>query len=148
MAGERLAGPISADILRVIDGDTLDARVTIWLGQTLRVRIRLAGVDAPEMTRTCAHERRLAERARKLVAAAAARGGVQLFDIRRGKYAGRVVARAVGADGDDIGQLLLRHGLAKPYGKRARCRSCTRAERCSNWKRMGQRKRTFRHARY
>src|SRR6185312_332928 len=38
-----------ADVLRVIDGDTFEARVHVWPGLDITTKVRLRGVDAPEM---------------------------------------------------------------------------------------------------
>ena len=46
-AGQTLAGPYTATVERVIDGDTLAVRVSMWIGQELRVLVRIRGVDAP-----------------------------------------------------------------------------------------------------
>ncbi len=63
-AQNRLAGPVPAQVLSVIDGDTIEVRAVIWLGQVLSTRVRLAGIDAPELRGKCARERALAVRAR------------------------------------------------------------------------------------
>ena len=39
----RLPGPFPAEVLGVIDGDTFEARVTIWLGHEVTTRVRLLG---------------------------------------------------------------------------------------------------------
>ena len=70
VAGEALPGPISAEVVEVIDGDTLAVRARIWLGQELTVRARIAGIDAPELRGRCAAERDLAVRARAFLIAA------------------------------------------------------------------------------
>ena len=44
-----IEGPVPAIVTRVIDGDTIEVRVQIWLEQEILVRIRLAGIDAPEL---------------------------------------------------------------------------------------------------
>ena len=64
LAAEALAGPIAATVERVIDGDTIDVRARIWLGQTVAVRVRIDGVDAPELEARCAEERSMAVAAR------------------------------------------------------------------------------------
>lgn len=38
------------ETLRVLDGDTLDARLDLGFGLTATLRIRLRGVDTPELT--------------------------------------------------------------------------------------------------
>ena len=112
-------GPVPAKVLRVIDGDTLMVRARIWIGQEIEIKVRLAGVDAPELRGKCERERILARRARDLVAASIADGEVRLHAIQYGKFAGRVLARVETSAGDDLGTALLDAGLGRPYrGKR------------------------------
>src|SRR5688500_17296733 len=42
----RLAYP--AEVLRVLDGDTFEARVQLWPGLAITTRVRLRGIDTPE----------------------------------------------------------------------------------------------------
>ncbi len=110
-----LAGPVPATVTAIADGDTIDVVARIWLGQTVATRVRFAGIDAPELRGGCQRERDLAEAARSFVASRLAAPRVELRDIRFGKYAGRVVARVVTADGEDLSAALLAAGLARPY---------------------------------
>jgi endonuclease YncB( thermonuclease family) len=131
-AAESLPGPVGARVLRVLDGDTIEVRAHIWLGQEVATRVRLAGVDAPELEGACRSERALAMRARAYLAArlATADGGladVSLSDIRAGKYGGRVLARVRTAGGEDLSQALLAAGLARAYAGKARRPWCTGA---------------------
>ena len=124
-ARERLAGPVPATVTAVVDGDTLEVRARIWLGQELATRVRLAGIDTPELRASCPQERALALRATDFLERRLGGGpvstGVRLHDIENGKYAGRVVARVETADGEDLADLLLGAGLAQRYdgGRRA-----------------------------
>jgi endonuclease YncB( thermonuclease family) len=131
-AGERLAGPVPARVIAVIDGDTLEVRAHIWLGQELRTRVRLAGIDAPELEGKCAQERSLAAQARAYLRARLEPGEgwgarVWLRNIRYGKYAGRVLARVETAGGEDLSRGLMAAGLARPYAGRARAAWCEEA---------------------
>ncbi len=129
-AQDRLAGPVPAEVLSVIDGDTLEVRAVIWLGQVVSTRVRLAGIDAPELRGKCAREQALAERARAYLLArleGGDRARVRLRDIRYGKYAGRVLARVETAGGEDLGRGLMAAGLARPYAGRARTSWCEEA---------------------
>lgn len=128
-AREILAGPIRADVVRVHDGDTLVVRARIWLGQVVSTKVRLAGIDAPELRGRCARERRMARAARSFVVRKLAAGNVTLRDIRFGKYAGRVLARVITAEGEDLGQALVAAGLARPYRGGRRGGWCQSAER-------------------
>lgn len=71
-----------ARVLAVIDGDTLAVRARIWIGQTIETRVRLAGVDTPELRGDCDGERELAVAARNFVMARVAGGDVVLWDVR------------------------------------------------------------------
>ena len=138
-AGERLAGPLPAWVVSVIDGDTLEVRVHIWLGQDLNTRVRLAGIDAPELHGKCDREKNLARRARDYllarlvpVEAEAGAGEVRLREVRYGKFAGRVLARVETLDGTDLGQGLIAAGLARPYDGRGRASWCAQAGTASS----------------
>ena len=61
-----MPGPIPAEILDVLDGDTIAVRATIWLGQAVETHVRLSGIDAPELRAHCAEEKEKAEAARDL----------------------------------------------------------------------------------
>lgn len=120
-ASERIPGPVIASVVKVIDGDTVVVRARIWLGQDVETRVRLQGVDAPELAGACERERLLALRARDFVRLKIGGAKVVMRDIRYGKYAGRVVARILTADGEDISAALIEAGLGRPYhgGRRA-----------------------------
>ena len=53
-----------ADVLRVIDGDTFEARVRVWPGLDVDTKVRLRGIDAPELHARCGDEKVKAEAAR------------------------------------------------------------------------------------
>ena len=114
-------GPMRAAVERVVDGDTVRVRVAIWLDQEIRVAVRLADVDAPELFRpACPGEKARAQSAKAFVESFLAGREVTLHDIRRGKYAGRVAAR-IEADGEDLGGALVAAGLGAPVRKARWC---------------------------
>jgi len=117
-----LKGPIPAFVERVVDGDTLDVRARIWLGQELRVKVRLSGVDAPEMRGRCTHERQMARSAKKFVKKLVGQRKIMLMHVRQGKYAGRVIADVMLTKGGLLSKKLLEAKLARPY-KRGRRKS-------------------------
>lgn len=112
---ETVPGPIAARLLGVVDGDTIIVRARIWLGQDVETRLRLDGVDAPELKGRCERERRAAAAARDFIRSLGSGGRVVLRDIQYGKYAGRVVARVETPAGADFAEALLRAGLGRPY---------------------------------
>ncbi len=125
---EILAGPVPARVVEIVDGDTIVVRARIWLGHEVETRVRLAGIDAPELKGKCARERSLALAARAFLAARLDGAWVTLRDVRYGKYAGRVLARLETAADGDIGAALLAAGLARPYEGRRRPSWCETAE--------------------
>ena len=117
-AAEPIPGPIPATVLRVIDGDTFEARAEIWPDIDVTVAVRLSGIDAPELQARCRRERMLAAAARDLLLREAPpRSIVLLTQIRHDKYAGRVTAEVRLRDGRAASSLLLAAGLAAPYGE-------------------------------
>ena len=113
---QTVAGPVAAELLRVIDGDTIEVRARIWLDLDLTTRVRLAGIDAPELDGACPEERRLAQIARTSLGATLGLGPVWLSDIRHDKYGGRVVADVLLRDGHSASAAMLASGAAAEWG--------------------------------
>ncbi len=120
-AAEILAGPFTAEVLRVYDGDTFQARIRVWLGTDVTVYVRLVGVDTPELGRRaqCAEENERARAARDYLAGLIGSDPVILKDVRGDKYAGRVDAVVV-AHGLDVAGELIAAGHGRPYDGRKR----------------------------
>lgn len=123
-AAERLGGPVEAEVVRVIDGDSLVVRARIWLGQTVETHVRLAGVDTPELRGKCAEEREKAEAARAALIAFLGEGKVALSEIEADKFGGRVRARLASAGHDDIAAAMIAGGHARAYDGGARAGWC------------------------
>lgn len=121
---DSLAGPLVAEVLDVIDGDTLAVRVRVWLDQDIVTRVRLLGVDTPELRGKCAREREMAGNAKQALVRLLGQKNIRLFDVRHDKYAGRVLARAVTAEGVDVSKFLIEKGMARPYAGQARAGWC------------------------
>ncbi|MEM6413762.1 MAG: thermonuclease family protein [Pseudomonadota bacterium] len=135
-ARDVLEGPIPAKVTRVIDGDTVEVDAHIWPGQTVRVAVRLKGIDAPEIFRSsCAREKALGADAKEyLVQLFEHDDAVSLFHIKEGKYAGRVVANIKTSTGQEPAQDLISNGLATTWAKRARANWC--ADNVKNTKKI------------
>ncbi|MFL5097788.1 MAG: thermonuclease family protein [Xanthobacteraceae bacterium] len=108
-------GIYAAEVLRVLDGDTFEARVHLWPGLDITTKVRLRGIDAPEMKARCREERNLAEAARDALAAILAEGKLTVTHVDLDKYGGRVVADAATTRTKDVSQALLAQGLARLY---------------------------------
>jgi endonuclease YncB( thermonuclease family) len=105
-----------AEVLRVIDGDTFEARVHLWPGLDVTTKIRLRGIDAPELKARCPAERTMAESARDALRDMLAEGAVGVSSITLDKYGGRVVADAGTRSIANVSSELLAKGYARSYG--------------------------------
>ena len=110
----RLSGPFPAEVIAVIDGDTFEARVTVWLGHEVRTRVRILGIDAPEMGSLCGEERAFAVQSRDALEQRLGRQ-VLLGDVRFDKYGGRVLARVKTRAVPDVAAAMLADGFALSY---------------------------------
>jgi endonuclease YncB( thermonuclease family) len=102
-------------VLRAIDGDTFDGRVALWPGVELSTRVRLRGIDAPELHGSCDAEHRKADVSTKALRALLAEGGVAIFNIGPDKYGGRVVADVATAKTPNVSSALVAAGHARIY---------------------------------
>jgi endonuclease YncB( thermonuclease family) len=103
------------EVLRVIDGDTFEARVRVWPGLDVDTKVRLRGVDAAELHARCADELAKAQAARTALEAILADGGVAVSRIGIDKYGGRVDAAVSTRTIADVSAALLDGGFARSY---------------------------------
>ncbi|MEO2038390.1 MAG: thermonuclease family protein, partial [Martelella sp.] len=52
-AVEIFAGPVSAEVVRVVDGDTIAVEARPWPGQIIETLVRVRGVDTREVRAAC-----------------------------------------------------------------------------------------------
>ena len=99
------------------DGDTITVTIPglpSVFGE--RLRVRLKGIDTPEINGKCQKEKEMALTARDVVTEILSHASqIRLRDVSRGKYF-RLVA-VVEADGLNVNQYLLDLGLARPFKK-------------------------------
>lgn len=114
-------GPVQARVIDILDGDTFLAEALIWPGHSVRINIRIRGIDAPEMRSRCQDERIAALRARDALIEIIGRGGIVITNIGGAKYYGRVLADVATEQGDGVARLLIERALVRGYhgGKRA-----------------------------
>jgi micrococcal nuclease len=115
---------IPAEIIRVVDGDTVDIRAHVWLDHQVTARVRLRGIDAPERDGRCPDESRRAAEAAEALARVLEERPLFLSDLGRDKFGGRVLGRIVLASGRDAGEVMIASGHARPYTGGRRDRRC------------------------
>jgi micrococcal nuclease len=100
-----------ATVIRVLDGDTLDAKVSLGFRVTIDMRFRLARINAPEL-RTQAGKAS-AERLRQLMPV----GGVFTVKTEKDKTEkyGRYLGTFFDDDGDCINDRMVQEHHAFPY---------------------------------
>ena len=111
------------ELLRVIDGDTIDVRADLGFDCSMKLRLRFAGINTPE-SRTRNKEEKvlgLAAKAR-LKEILESADSIEFESHGKGKF-GRVLATPYAVIGDertDVCQLLVREDHARLYdgGKR------------------------------
>lgn len=110
-----------ADVMRVLDGDTFEGRVHVWPGIDITTRVRLRGIDAPEMHARCADERSRALTARDALANLLGQGSVAVTHVGQDKYGGRIDADVATGATPDVAAEMLARGLVHRYagGRRA-----------------------------
>jgi len=118
---ETLPGPYPAEIVRVIDGDTVEARVRVWLGLDQTIHVRIRDIDAPELKGACPEA---AAASKEALAGLLGSGPITLTNIKHDKYGGRVDGSLILADGRDVGAEMLHLGHAVPWPRPKGVSSC------------------------
>jgi len=113
-----------AEVLRVIDGDTFEARVRVWPGLDVVTHVRLRGIDAAELHARCADELAKAQAARAALQAMLDQGGVTVARVGVDKYGGRVDAVVATRGTADVSAAMLQGGWARAYDGRKRGSWC------------------------
>jgi endonuclease YncB( thermonuclease family) len=108
------------DVLRIIDGDTFEARVRVWPGLDVDTKIRLRGIDAAELHARCPDELARAQAARAALQTILADGGVTISRVGVDKYGGRIDATIATRNTPDVSAAMLNGRFARAYdgGKR------------------------------
>lgn len=119
----------AVEVIRAIDGDTFEARVHLAPGQDVTTRVRLRGIDAPELKAACAEELRLAEAATDALRDLLRQGEVAIYNVGPDKYQGRVVADVATKRTDDVAASLLTAGHVRRYNGGHRDGWCANSSR-------------------
>jgi micrococcal nuclease len=107
-------GTVTATVVSVYDGDTITVDIPGYpaiVGDNISVRVY--GIDTPEMKGGTVETRGLAQAAKKTLIRLIGAGPVELREMGRDKYF-RIDAE-VWANGVNVGEYLINHGLAKKY---------------------------------
>jgi micrococcal nuclease len=104
-----------AEVLRVIDGDTIEVKLDLGFHIYKVARIRVHGINTPEI-RGPEKEKGLLVKA--FVEALLDHKKVKIISVKESDKYGRVLARIEYEDDKDLGSVLLEHGMAEVYPKK------------------------------
>lgn len=125
-AGADMRQPV--EVIRTVDGDTFLARVHQQGGRDLVARVRLRGIDAPELKASCQEEFNKAEAAADALRALLGQGGVTVTNLGADKY-GRILADVATRRTADVAAALLASGYVRSYNGGHRDGWCARGWR-------------------
>ncbi|MDE2889913.1 MAG: thermonuclease family protein [Gemmatimonadota bacterium] len=114
---QRLYPRHEATVVSVYDGDTMTVDVELWPGLTWRGKVRVRGVDTPEIQTKSKAEKKRALLARDFVRERIGKT-VYLENVKHGSFGGRVVATVRLQDGTNLAKVLIREGHGKAYKRR------------------------------
>jgi len=116
------------DVIRTIDGDTFLARVHLSPGVAPVTRVRLRGIDAPELKAQCPEELRMAEAASVALRALLGEGDVTISNIGPDKYSERVDADVATRKTPNVSSAMLAAGHARSYNGGHRSGWCAKSD--------------------
>ncbi|MET3842263.1 thermonuclease family protein [Bradyrhizobium sp. OAE829] len=105
----------AVDVIRIVDGDTFEARVHLPDGLALNTRVRLRGIDTPELKAACPQELQMAEAAGDALRGLLREGAVTISNIGPDKYGGRVLADVATRKTTSVSAALLAGGHGRRY---------------------------------
>ena len=117
----------NAKVIRVVDGDTIDAMVDLGFSTFKKVRIRMHGINAPESRTRDLEEKKAGLFAKKVVLHYLPEGSKQVLRTHKdkvGKY-GRVLGEFVMYDGEQdrqttINEFMIRHRIGVEYSGKSK----------------------------
>lgn len=116
----------SARVTYIIDGDTFVGDVILNdKSEVKNVKIRLRNVDTPELHGNCESEIKRAEYAKqRLGELIPVDSTVDLKNIKNDKYAGRIDANVYDSLNRDVGNVLVKEKIGRPYSGEKRKSWC------------------------
>ncbi len=104
-----------ATITRVIDGDTVDAQIDLGFTVSVSVRLRLYGIDTPELHSQDDAAKLAAVKAKALTTELLQGKTVKISTYKKPDKYGRYLADIFLEDGTFVNEKIMQEGLANPY---------------------------------
>ena len=103
------------NVLKIVDGDTLDVSIDLGFYVTTIQRIRLVGVDTPETNSKDELERKLANEAKQFITEWISTQKQMLIKTTKDDKYGRMLGEITGDNGQIINNILVEKGYAWAY---------------------------------
>lgn len=104
----------SAKVTKIVDGDTIDVDIDLGFGVTLKQRVRLNGIDAPETRTKNKEEKELGLKAKRITEEYIRGAKIIVIRTYKDDMYGRILADVI-ADGINVNQKLIDEGFAVAY---------------------------------
>lgn len=116
------AFPLPVKVTRIVDGDTFMADVLLENDIKVRsVAVRVRNVDTPELHGACESEIKHAEQAKQRLSELIPEGTViEIDNMTNDKYQGRIDANVYDSLNRDVGKILVREKMGRPYSGKKR----------------------------
>lgn len=105
------------EIIKVIDGDTVDVLFDLGFNIMFKERIRLANIDAPEVNSKNEQERLIGNQAKEYLSTWLMNQNILRIKTTKDDKYGRILGEIYGNDGACVNKLLVEHGYAWVYEK-------------------------------
>jgi micrococcal nuclease len=102
-------------VAKVVDGDTVDLDLDLGFSITLRQRVRLYGIDAPELRSKDPNEKAKGQESQAFVVQWFQQPGPVLVRTTKEEKVGRMLADCYREGAPSLCTELLQRGLAAPY---------------------------------
>jgi micrococcal nuclease len=100
-------------VLKVVDGDTVDVDIDLGFDVHFKTRLRLYGVNTPELSSKNPDERKKADDAKNFLKELIEGKEIEIQSFKQEKY-GRYLAK-IFINNVDVNQKLIEEGFAVPY---------------------------------
>lgn len=107
-----------ATVNNVVDGDTIDVTIDLGFGISQKQRVRMHGINTPELHSTDVMERRAAVSAKSFLEEQTVNKRVKLRSVKSKDKYGRYLAEVWPAEGiaaESVNDMMIRVGLAKSW---------------------------------
>ena len=103
------------EVIKVVDGDTIDVIFDVGFSMFRKERIRLDGIDTPESVTADAYEKRFGLESKQFLQVWLSKQSKLRAKTKKDDKYGRILADIYGNDGVCVNKLMIENGFAWAY---------------------------------